>query len=208
MEDNISEIEPIPTRETTKQRLIITIVSIVLVVILAVASALLVKKYVISTFIVDGISMYPTLDGGNGAVAEISTEETRKNGEILYLNKVAKLKRGDIIVFAPEWPELVDSNGNYKSLVKRVIALSGDHLQILDNKVYLNGELLDEPYINEPMLYTPDIDIVVSENHIFCMGDNRNHSSDCRTFGEVSLDRVEGKCWLIKGLNGKLRKPN
>lgn len=208
MEENIPEIEPIQTPEITKRRLLITIISIVLVVILAVAAALLVKKYVITTFIVDGISMYPTLDGGNGSAVEPSSDETRKNGEILYLNKIAKIKHGDIVVFAPEWPDLIDSDGNYKSLVKRVIAVSGDHLQILDNKVYLNGNMLDESYINEPMLYTSDIDIIISENHIFCMGDNRNHSSDCRVFGEVSLDCVEGKCWLIKGLDGKLRKPN
>ena len=192
------EFEPIDleTKSTKNRKLTIAVIIVLLVIILAISCALLVKHYVISTFIVDGISMYPTLDGGAGAL----DDDDRTNGDVIYLNIVAKIKRGDIVVFTPE--EGVFSE---KSLVKRVIAVAGDHLQIIDNIVYLNGQILDEPYICEPMQGNDDLDIVVEDGHIFCMGDNRNHSTDSRYFGTVSLDVVVGKCFLIKTKSGKLR---
>ena len=171
-----------------------------LVIVLAIATALLLKYFVLDTFTVDGISMYPTLDGGNGA----NLDDNENNGETLFLNKMAKIKRGDIVVFVPD-------KGTFagRTLVKRVIAIGGDHVQIKDNAVYLNGQLLVEDYTNdqEPAIYDQDLDFYVEEGNVFCMGDNRNHSSDCRVFGQVSLDTVVGRCFLIKGLDGKLRKP-
>lgn len=188
------ELESQPRRN---RKLIIAVIIVLLVIILAITCALLVKYYVISTFIVDGVSMYPTLDGGRGA----SDDDDRFNGDIIYLNKVAKIKRGDIVVFTPD-------NGIFseKSLVKRVIGVAGDRIRIIDNVVYLNGEILNEDYINETMS-TDDIDVTVAEGNIFCMGDNRNHSTDSRVFGSVPLHVVVGKCFLIKGKDGKLRTP-
>ncbi len=186
-----------PKRKTT--RTAITVACILLVVVLAVITAILLKTYVLTTFIVNGISMYPTLDGGNG---EHDDDDTR-NGEVLFLNKIADIERGDIVVFVSPWQDLKD-----KTLVKRVIAVGGDHLQIIDNEVYINGEKLDEPYINGDM-YTADLDVVIDNGYVFCMGDNRNCSNDCRqpSHGQISLDCVVGKCFLIKGIDGKLRSP-
>lgn len=203
MQDNFEPIE-IPSTSTKIRRITLTVIIVLLVVILAVVAALLVKHYVISTFIVDGISMYPTLDGGNGAIAEGDSDAERVNGEVLYLNKLAKIKRGDIVVFTPKNWNL--GAGERTSLVKRVIGVAGDRIQIIDGQLYLNEKLMDEPYINEPMNDRYDgLDEYVTEGHIFCMGDNRNNSSDSRAFGLVSLDEVEGKCFLIKSINGKLR---
>ena len=182
-----------------RKQTIIAVVCVLLVALLAVATALLVKTYVLATFIVDGVSMYPTLDGGGGA----TSDSDRTNGEVLYLNKLAKIGRGDIVVFNTT---LTSPSGEERSLVKRVIAVGGDHLQITGNVVYLNGQPLDEPYINGEM-FTSDVDVYVEEGHVFCMGDNRNNSQDSRVIGQISLDDVVGKCFLIKGLDGKLRKP-
>lgn len=187
-----------------KRQIVTTIICVLIVALLAVTCALLVKTYVISTFKVDGISMFPTLDGGSGSLSDADPT----NGETLYLNRLAKIKRGDIVVFTPEWDSMRLADGSYKSLVKRVIAVEGDHLQIIDGKVWLNGELLDEPYINGVMSHDHDgLDVTVSAGHVFCMGDNRNHSSDCRDHGEVPVSSVVGKCFLIKSISGKLRKP-
>ena len=197
-------VEDVDAQNPRKRQIVTAIICVLIVALLAVTCALLVKTYVLATFTVDGISMYPTLDGGNGA----SMDADAKNGETLYLNRVAKLKRGDIVVFTPDWEAMRTADGKQKSLVKRVIAVAGDHLQIIDGKVWLNGEQLDEPYINGEMSHEHDgLDIVISDGNIFCMGDNRNHSSDCRDHGEVPASTVVGKCFLIKGLNGKLRKP-
>lgn len=207
MQDSFqTEIPEIQPERNNSKRIIVSVICVLLVVAIAVTSALLLKKYVFSSFIVDGISMYPTLDGGNGAIIEGNSDEERTNGEVLYLNKKATVKRGDIVVFTPDW--IVDDNtGKYASLVKRVIALGGDHIQITDGKVYINDELLDEPYINGDSVMVDEIDLIVPDGQMFCMGDNRNHSADSRVFGCATLDSLVGKCFLIKGLDGKLRKP-
>lgn len=191
---------PLEDPKARTRRIATSVAIVLLVIVLAIATALLLKYFVLDTFTVDGISMYPTLDGGNGA----NLDDDENNGETLFLNKMAKIKRGDIVVFVPD-------KGTFagRTLVKRVIAIGGDHVQIKDNAVYLNGQLLVEDYTNdqEPAIYDQDLDFYVEEGNVFCMGDNRNHSSDCRVFGQVSLDTVVGRCFLIKGLNGKLRKP-
>lgn len=198
------DAEELAPQSNKKKRVAVAVICVLLVVVLAVASALLVKTYVISSFIVDGISMYPTLDGGNGASTEGSSHEERTNGEVLYLNKIAKIKRGDIVVFSAPSSSLISPDGAAQTLVKRVIAIEGDHLQIIDNVVYLNGTAINEPYINDGASMD-DLDITVKSGYIFCMGDNRNHSTDSRYFGQVPLDNVVGKCFLIKGIDGKLR---
>ncbi len=195
------ELDPRPSR---KRQVVVALICVLIVILLAVTLALIIKTYVISTYTVDGISMYPTLDGGGGA----SLDGDSKNGETLYLNRLGKVRRGDIVVFSPEWASMRQADGTYKALVKRVIAVGGDHLQIIDGKVWLNGTQLDEPYINEAMGHEYDgLDVMIEESNMFCMGDNRNHSSDCRAFGQVPQSTLIGKCFLIKGMNGKLRKP-
>ncbi|MDB8792575.1 signal peptidase I [Romboutsia sp. 1001216sp1] len=136
--------------------------------------------FIVQPTIVNGQSMYPTLE----------------NKDYLFVNKLAykveSPKRGDIIVFNTK---LIDPKSNKeKNLVKRVIALPGEHIVIKNNEVYIDGELLNESYING--VYTSgDIDIIVPENHIFTMGDNRPYSGDSRNseVGTISLDDVVGK---------------
>ena len=86
------------------------------------------------------------------------------------------------------------------SYIKRVIALPGEHVQIKDGKVYINDEELQEDYL-QPGVVT-DVsesgfdDFVVPENCVFAMGDNRNHSTDCREFGCIPLEKIESKVWI------------
>jgi signal peptidase I len=190
-----------------KKRIVVAIVSVLLVVLLALLAASLVKQFILTTYIVSGVSMYPTLDGGSGD-ANDSDEE---NGELLYLNKLSEIKRGDIVVFKnPGW------NGVHSSaLVKRVVALAGDTVTVSGKQLYVNGELIEEDYAyydpSKPegsVLFSPDeytVDYVVPESSVYCMGDNRYNSTDCRIYGAVPLKEVVGKCFMVKGLDGKLR---
>ena len=189
---------PLEDPKARTRRIATSVAIVLLVIVLAIATALLLKYFVFDTFTVDGISMYPTLDGGGGA----QNDSDRNNGETLYLNKLAKINRGDIVVFVPD-------SGIFKgrTLVKRVIAVGGDHIVISENVVYLNGKQLDESYVNKDELARyDDLDVYIEDGYVFCMGDNRNHSTDCREFGQISLDCVVRRCFLIKGLDGKLRK--
>lgn len=82
-----------------------------------------------------------------------------------------------------------------RSYIKRVIGLPGEHVEIKEGKVYINEEVLDEPYLQAGLV--TDVtgvgfsDFIVPENSVFAMGDNRNHSKDCRSFGCIPLERIE-----------------
>lgn len=100
-------------------------------------------------------------------------------------------KRGDIVIF--KYPD--DENKNF---VKRVIGIPGDVVDISDGHVSVNGEILDEPYIKEPMDTSETLHFEVPENSYFVMGDNRNHSNDARYWKThyVAKDKILAKGWL------------
>jgi signal peptidase I len=94
-------------------------------------------------------------------------------------------QRGDIIVF--RFPK--DTS---KHLVKRVIGMGGEIISIRNNQVYINGKLLDEPYINNEK-YQDFGPVVVPDDHYFVLGDNRDSSEDSRSWGYVPARLVVGK---------------
>jgi signal peptidase I len=109
--------------------------------------------------------------------------------------------RGDIVVFDPpeNWTE---STG--VPFIKRVIGLPGDHVQLRDGAVYVNGTKLDEPYIftEDNVRQTTDptpggpSEWLVPQGQLFVMGDHRQNSSDSRTFGPIETSHVIGRAWL------------
>lgn len=100
-------------------------------------------------------------------------------------------QRGDIIVFKPP-------NEVSRDFIKRIIALPGERLHINDGVVYINGQMLQEPYLPEKWIYNNQWpasgqDQVIPPNQYFVLGDNRNHSSDSRSFGPVDRELILGK---------------
>lgn len=125
---------------------------------------------------VDGFSMRPTLE----------------DGEFVLVSKLSywfgEFERGDIIVFHfPLNPE--------EELVKRIIGLPGDRITVQNGQVFLNGQLLDEAHIAEAPLYSGDW--VVTEDHLFVLGDNRNNSNDSKDWGLLPQENVVGKAVVI-----------
>lgn len=124
-------------------------------------------------------------------------------GDHLLVNKVAYLfskpKRGDIIVFEyPLEPE--------KDFIKRVIAIPGDRIKMVNKKVYLNGQPLNEPYVRyESEMVFPEYmnprdnfeEITVPEGYYFVMGDNRDASFDSRFWGFVPEKSIKGEALII-----------
>ena len=81
-----------------------------------------------------------------------------------------------------------------KSFIKRVIATEGQHVRIEGNKVYINGKILEEDYLGDDVVTEEKLfnNFVVPKGYIFAMGDNRTKSTDCREFGCIPLEKVEG----------------
>lgn len=183
-------------------------------IIIAVVIALLVRYYIGTPTVVESVSMEPTLFAEQRLWVNRWGRTTK-----------TMPKRGQIITFeAPTGPislekEEVDMSnpiGNYKkepeglfrrftyyvleigkvSYIKRVIALPGEHVQIKDGYVYINGERLQEDYLQPGIVTDMEKggiydDFIVPENAVFALGDNRTQSTDCRDFGCIPLEKIE-----------------
>ncbi|WP_455682955.1 signal peptidase I [Thomasclavelia sp.] len=132
-----------------------------------------------------GVSMLPTYHEGNIVLVD----------KVFY--KHSKPQRNDIIVV-----DYKDINSKETSLIKRVIGISGDHIEITDNKLYLNGKLLEEDYINDAMINVEDMVVDVPKGKVFVMGDNRNISLDSRKLGYFDFEEdVIGKVFFTVPLS-------
>ncbi len=179
-------------------------------IIIALILAMLFRYFIGTPTIVKMESMYPTLIQDERLWLNRwgrTTKTLPKRGEIITFEEPSKLeyssseidesnpiakyeKRTGIDWFVKEFLEI-----GKRSYIKRVIALPGDHVQIKDGKVYINEKELEEPYLQSgivtDIIGTGFDDFVVPENSVFAMGDNRNHSTDCRAFGCIPLEKIE-----------------
>lgn len=123
-----------------------------------------------------GASMMPTHSGNT---IGIGLKEEFVEGDF---------SRGDLIVF----------NMGEEQLLKRVIGIPGDVVMVHIDKVYVNYEVLDEPYILEPMMDIPYLPVRLKEDEYYVMGDNRNKSMDSRHFGPISRTDIEYKAGIAE----------
>lgn len=125
-----------------------------------------------------------------------SMEPNFYQGDCIMVNKVcyrsAGPLRGQVIVFDPP----VESRFPY---IKRIIGLPGDIVEIKDGIVSINGTDLYEPYVaSQPPQNNEDSDpIILSDDEYFVLGDNRNNSSDSRSWGPIKRDDIIGKAWFV-----------
>jgi len=142
----------------------------------AIVIAVLINLFVAQATRVYGHSMEPTLHTNQRLVVE----------KVSY--KLHLPHRGDVVVI-----HLPDHSREL--LIKRVIALPGETIEVKNGGVYINGERLNEPYLSVETngTYGP---FTVPPNHIFVMGDNRGASNDSRSFGPIPIDQVVGRAWI------------
>ena len=123
-------------------------------------------------------------------VFNVSMQNTLYEGHRLIEDKISyrftSPERGDIVILnGPEYPE---------RLIKRVIGLPGEEINIMDGYVYVNGEQLEEPYIKGvTTAHSIALPFKVPDDTVFVMGDNREHSVDSRDLGAIPFSSVEGK---------------
>ncbi len=148
-------------------------------IVVAVVLAFLIRTFIVELYIVDGPSMLPTLESQERLVVN------------KFIYRFRPPEHGEILVFRyPRDPS--------RDFIKRVIAVPGDSIEIKDHRVFLNDQLLSEPYIREPTLSTYP-KAVVPDGTVFVMGDNRNNSEDSRfvDVGFVPYDLIKGKAMLV-----------
>ncbi|GEN33428.1 MULTISPECIES: signal peptidase I [Aneurinibacillus] len=140
-----------------------------------VTGLVVVRIFFFAPYVVEGISMYPTLE----------------NHDRIVVNKWIYYMRN------PQYGDVVVLHANDKEdYIKRIIGMEGDELELKEGVLYRNGKVVDEPYINEATLGEFD-KIKVPRASYFVMGDNRNRSMDSREIGFISRSSVVGRAEFI-----------
>jgi len=148
-------------------------------VIVSLAVSVFIIVFVYQPVKVEGSSMMPGLD----------------DQERIFINKFVyhweSVERGDVVVF--RYP-----NDPRKSYIKRVVGVAGDHVKIDDGRVYVNGDLLDEPYVLNNFRDDRSFpETIVPPHSYFVLGDHRNLSSDSRDFGTIPESTIYGKAVFV-----------
>src|SRR3954451_14743882 len=172
------------TIESTARRRTRGILDWIVVIGIALLVAFVVRTFVLAHFVVDGHSMDYTLH----------------DGDRVFVNKLSYRlhdpRRGDVVVLHDVEP------GLDRDLIKRVIALPGETIEMRNCEVRIDGVILDEPYL-DPTVVTPGncgADIaptVVPADHVFVMGDNRPQSQDSRAIGPIDEDALVGRAFFF-----------
>jgi signal peptidase I len=165
----------------------------VVVVGVALGIALLVRGFLLQQFYISGPSMESTMFQDNRVLVN----------KLSY--RLHDIGRGDVVVF-----DRITTDGEvvqHDDLIKRVIGLPGETIEIRECVVFIDGEELPEPYLNEYDVQQINLDdrcrvpelepTVVSKDHIFVMGDNRPQSFDSRMFGEIETELVVGRAFSL-----------
>lgn len=182
-----------------KKKAITVLTAVGLSLLVAVIIAIIVIAVVCDTFVVDGSSMYPTLQGGK--------DNVYTDGDKVVVNKYKTPDVGDIVVVHPE---------GQSTMIKRVVATAGNRVKVVGGVLYVNGAKADTSYLSDKnkLMYAsyPDTlldmaEFTVKEGHVWVLGDNRLVSHDSRDpkIGQVSLDEVLGTVFLIITEDSKLK---
>ncbi len=147
----------------------------------AILVALILRAFVVQSFYIPSESMESTL-----------VEQDR-----VLVNKLSyrlhDVNRGDVIVFRRD----PNTPGDTDDLIKRVIALPGETIELRDGEVYIDEQLLDEPYLDSDVVIDDFPATTVPEGEVFVMGDNRDQSFDSRWIGTIPRDRIVGRAFVL-----------
>jgi signal peptidase I len=159
----------------------------IVVVVVAISSALLVRAYVLQQFAVEGTSMLTTLHPSDRVLVN----------KLSY--RLHDPRRGDVVVL-----KRIETNAQERDLIKRVVGLPGETLEYRDCQLFINGALIKEPYL-DPLIVAPNRcgadqpAVKVEPKHVFVMGDNRGGSLDSRDsgVGQVAYSNLIGRAFVV-----------
>lgn len=179
-------------------------------IVIALVLALIFRYFVATPTIVRKRSMYPTLQENQRLILNRTFRlgnSLPKRGQIITFEAPSKnyskldADQSNPVAIYNNEPRGIFSKFVYnvleltkKSYIKRVIALPGEHVKIQNGYVYINGQLFEEDYLGSDVITETDIfnDFIVPDGYVFAMGDNRTKSTDCRDFGCIPADKIEG----------------
>ena len=168
-------------------------------IVIAIVIALFIRAVIVQAFKIPSSSMEPTLQVGdyilvNKFIYGIRIPYSDKIvGESKKLFKWRNIRRGDVVVF-------IFPKDRKKDFIKRVIGTEGEEVEIIHNKIYIDGRLVDDPWGHFMMPRSSIEDygpVKVPEGSLFVMGDNRDNSQDSRFWGFVKINEVKGKAFII-----------
>jgi len=156
-------------------------------IIIAALIALFVRTFLFSPIIVDGPSMQPTLYDRDQMIVN------------KFIYKFKEPERFDIVIFHAS---------KYKDFIKRIIGLPGEHIKVIDNQLYVDGELVEEPFLDgysSEGFRTNDFTLEmlpgnyekIPEGKVLVLGDNRSNSTDSRSIGLIDINDIVGKATVI-----------
>ena len=178
MSDEFNSLhEPAPTTPSAGRRFVRLVREVLETVLPALLIALLINVFVGQATRVEGQSMEPSLHSDQRLVVE----------KISY--RFHGPQRFDVVVL-----RLVGQGDEL--LIKRVIGLPGETVEFRDGSVYINGNRLDEPFLQDNTRPGRQSTVVVPPLHVYVMGDNRDYSNDSRSFGPVSIENIVGRAWV------------
>ena len=150
------------------------------IVIIAFIIAMLLRTFIIEGRIIPTGSMLET----------IQLQDRVMVSKFIY--KFKSPQRGEIVVLEP--PEALHTDLDY---IKRIVALPGESVEVKDHKVYIDGKALVEPYLKEEIDYEYG-PVVVPDNSLLVLGDNRNNSFDSHKWDEwLTIDHIKGKAFMV-----------
>lgn len=161
----------------------------ILVVAIAIGAAFLIRSFLFQQYYIDGPSMKTTLSPRDRVLVN----------KLSY--KLHDVNRGDVVVFDRV------SGAEHDDLIKRVIALPGETIEIRNCIVFIDGQTLQEPYLDAVQVAQTDpaqrcgshVDLsptTVADDHVFVMGDNRVQSFDSREFGPIEISMIRGRAFV------------
>jgi len=168
-------------------------------IVIAILIALFIRAFIVQAFKIPSSSMEPTLLVGDHILVNKFIYGIRIPFTEIKLFEWNNPKRGDVIVF-------IFPQDRSKDFIKRVIGTEGEKVDIVKNKVLINGKEIDDPwgrYIDRPdWTRFPGSTgkyehVIVPKDHVFVLGDNRDNSADGRVWGFVPLKDVKGKAFTI-----------
>jgi signal peptidase I len=187
------EADDVIVKTTPEQSLARVLRDWILVIAIALGAAMLVRVFVLQQFYISGPSMEATLFQDNRVLVN----------KLSY--RLHPIHRGDVVVF-----DRVTTSGSivtHDDLIKRVIGVATDSVEIKQCKVFVNGTEISEPYLNKNQVALTNMvsrcrvidmpKVVVPKGQLFVMGDNRPESFDSRSFGTIPKNLVVGRAFAI-----------